>query len=59
MNPRWLLRASRWARHPPPARRVVLVLAVVAACLALAGIERLVSGPRTDAGPAPRPFTTN
>ena len=38
---RWLLRMSRWARNPPGTRRVLLVFAVIAACLALYGIERL------------------
>ena len=45
MNPLWLLRMSRWARRPPSARRVLLVLAVVAACLALAAVERWVGWP--------------
>ena len=59
MNPRWLLRASQWARNPPPARRVWLVLGVIAACLALAGIERLAGqGGTADAG-KPRVFTSN
>ncbi len=44
MNARWLLRASRWARNPPSASRVWLVLGVVVACLALAGIEKLAGG---------------
>ena len=35
----WLLRASRWARRPPSARRVVLVLGVVAAALAIGLVE--------------------
>ncbi len=39
MNLRHLLRMSRWARNPPSARRVVLVFAVVAICLVLAGLE--------------------
>jgi peptidoglycan/LPS O-acetylase OafA/YrhL len=39
MNPLWLLRAARWARHPPSMRRVLLVLAVAALCAALYGIE--------------------
>lgn len=39
MNPIWFLRMARWARHPPPARRVALVLAVLAVCLALALAE--------------------
>lgn len=42
---RWLLRASRWARRPPKASRVVLVLAVIAVCLLLAGIDRFVGLP--------------
>ncbi|RYH03407.1 hypothetical protein EU805_06720 [Salipiger sp. IMCC34102] len=39
MNPHWLLRASRWARNPPPLKRVLVVLAIVAGCLLLAGAE--------------------
>jgi hypothetical protein len=56
MNPLWLLRASRWARNPPSARRVWLVLGVIAACLLLAGAERLFGGPDMDPVRAPRPF---
>lgn len=41
MNPRWLLRMARWARHPPSERRVIAVLIVVAVCLAIFGIEKL------------------
>ena len=41
----WLLRMARWVRHPPSPRRVTLVLAVVAACLALWAVERWVTGP--------------
>ncbi len=39
------MRAKRWARHPPPARRVALVLGVVAVCLAVAGAEWLFGWP--------------
>jgi hypothetical protein len=39
MNPRMFLRMARWARKPPSARRVVLGLMVIAACLALAALE--------------------
>jgi hypothetical protein len=39
MNPRLLLRAAKWARHPPSTRRVVLGLVVVALCLGLAVLE--------------------
>lgn len=35
----WLLRASRWARNPPSARMVKLVLAIVAVGLVLAGLQ--------------------
>ncbi len=35
----WLLRMSRWSRRPPGMGRVLLVLAVVAVCLALAGLQ--------------------
>jgi hypothetical protein len=41
----WLLRMARWARHPPSPRRVALVLGVVAACLALVAVERVVGWP--------------
>lgn len=42
MDPiRWLLRAKRWAQHPPSLGRVLLVLGVIAACLALVGVEAL------------------
>lgn len=35
----WLLRASRWARNPPSARMVILLLAIIAAGLVLVGLE--------------------
>ena len=41
----WLQRIARWARHPPSAGRVALVLGVVAACLLLVGAEHLVGWP--------------
>ena len=36
----WLMRMSRWSRRPPGMSRVLVLLAVVAICLALAGLER-------------------
>ncbi|MBC7156421.1 MAG: hypothetical protein H5U20_02775 [Rhodobacteraceae bacterium] len=45
MNPRWMIRMARWAHRPPSERRVVLVLAVIAACLVLAGLEWLWGWP--------------
>ncbi|MFZ5963777.1 hypothetical protein ACOXXX_12550 [Thalassococcus sp. BH17M4-6] len=45
MNWFWLLRMSRWARNPPSARQVKLVLAIIAVCLVLYGIERWIGWP--------------
>ncbi|MBU2359492.1 MAG: hypothetical protein KKB02_11280 [Alphaproteobacteria bacterium] len=59
MNPRWFLKLSQLARNPPKASRVWLVLGVVAACLALAGVERLVNGAPEAPAKTLRPFTTN
>ena len=41
----WLLRMAEWARHPPSAGRVKLVVAVIGLCLVLAGIEWLWGWP--------------
>lgn len=35
----WLIRAKRWAQHPPSAGRVKLVFGVIAVCLLIAGVE--------------------
>ncbi|MHC0052839.1 hypothetical protein [Actibacterium sp. D379-3] len=45
MNMRPFLRMARWGRRPPSEKRVKLVLAVIALCLVLFGIERLVGWP--------------
>ncbi|MDB5664947.1 MAG: hypothetical protein JWS11_1490 [Cypionkella sp.] len=45
MNPIWLMRMARWARHPPSPGRVKLVLGVVVACLVLFGIEHFWGWP--------------
>ena len=45
MDPRLLMRAKRLAQHPPSWRRVLLLLGVIAACLALWGIERTLGFP--------------
>jgi hypothetical protein len=36
---RLLLRMAGWARNPPPARRVVFFLGVLAICLAVAALN--------------------
>ena len=53
----WLLRASKWARNPPSARTVRLVLLIVAAGLAITALEWLQLWPEwatLDEGQAPR-----
>lgn len=45
MNHIWLLRMAKWARHPPSARRVKLVLGIAGVCLALVAVERFVGWP--------------
>lgn len=37
----WLLRASKWARNPPSARMVKLVLAIVAVAVVIVVIEKV------------------
>ncbi|MGB8814766.1 MAG: hypothetical protein WCC57_16425 [Paracoccaceae bacterium] len=45
MNPIWLVRMVKWAKHPQSSARVKLVLGTVALCLILVAIERLVGWP--------------
>ena len=45
MNMRHFLRMAKWARNPPSEKRVKLGLAVIAICLLLFGIERLIGWP--------------
>ena len=45
MNPLWFLRAKRWAQNPPSPGRIKLVLAVIAVCMALFAVERLMGWP--------------
>ncbi|SLN41789.1 hypothetical protein AQS8620_01638 [Aquimixticola soesokkakensis] len=54
MNPMHLLRAARWARKPPSAKRVKLVLGVVAICLVLVAIEHVVGWPEALTIESPR-----
>lgn len=41
MNIRHFLLMSKWVRHPPSAKRVKLVFAVILLCLIIVGIEYL------------------
>jgi len=45
MSLRHFLRMSKWARHPPSAKRVKLVLGVVLICLSLFAVERIWGWP--------------
>lgn len=45
INLRHFLRMARWARHPPAAWRIRLVLIVLALAVAIAGIERFIGWP--------------
>lgn len=40
MNPLiWLMRARRWVQNPPSERQVLLVLGVIAVCIAIVAAE--------------------
>lgn len=45
IKPRHFLRMARWARNPPSTRMVVLVFAILAAGLIIAGVERYIGWP--------------
>ncbi|PIB24781.1 hypothetical protein BFP76_06280 [Amylibacter kogurei] len=45
MNLHWLMRAKRWAQRPPSWKRVKLVMAVVAICIAIAVFEHFFGWP--------------
>jgi hypothetical protein len=45
VNRFWLLRMAQWARNPPSPKRVKLVLAVIACCIAIYAIETWVGWP--------------
>lgn len=45
MNLAFFLRMSNWARNPPSAKRVKMVLWVIGFCLALYAIERWIGWP--------------
>ena len=42
---RQLLRMSKWARHPPSTRMVIMVAGIVIFGLTLAGIEHFIGWP--------------
>ena len=40
MNPRWIIKMAQIARNPPSGKRLWIMLAVAAICLALYGMEQ-------------------
>ena len=38
---RWLVRMARWVRNPPSEKRLLMIVVVLAICLAIYGIEWL------------------
>ncbi len=56
MNQRWLIRMAQWVRNPPGWQRVMLYLAVIAACLSIAGYEYFFGWPEwLTVNPPPKP----
>ncbi len=45
MNIRHFARMAKWARNPPSAGRVKLVLAIIAIALVIVGLEKLFGTP--------------
>jgi hypothetical protein len=45
MNPRWLLRAKRWAQNPPSMNRIMLAFGVIGFCVLIYLIERVFGWP--------------
>ena len=42
---RWMLRMAKWARNPPSAKMVKLVLGIIVVCAILYAVERFVGWP--------------
>lgn len=42
---KWLMRMTRWARHPPSPGRVALVFAVIALSVGIYGVEMIWGWP--------------
>lgn len=45
MNPRWLLKAKRWAQNPPSPARIKFIAGIIVFCLILFGVEQLFGWP--------------
>ena len=45
MSPLWLFRMSRWARKPPSAKAVKMVLIILTICFVVYAIERWIGWP--------------
>ncbi len=45
MNPRWLLRAKRWAQNPPSPDKIKFIVGIIVLCAVLFAIERIWGWP--------------
>jgi len=45
MNPRWFLRAKRWAQNPPSPAKIRFVAAIIGVSLILFAIEQIWGWP--------------
>ncbi len=45
MNPRWLLKASLWARNPPSMKKVIFVVSIIGICATVFVVERYIGWP--------------
>jgi hypothetical protein len=45
MNLTWLVRMAHWAKNPPSADRVKLVVCVIVLCVALVAVEKFIGWP--------------
>jgi len=45
MNPRWFLRAKRWAQNPPSPAKIRFVAAIIGVSLILYAIEQIWGWP--------------
>ncbi len=45
MNPRWLLKAKRWAQNPPSPAKIKFVATILVVCFLLFAVERIWGWP--------------
>ena len=45
MNPRWLMRAKRWAQNPPSPAKIKFIAVIILICVILFAIEQIWGWP--------------